>query len=113
MASKIFPDELFFALHKPDCADLRELEKAIRAIRDASRARRNSVDDIRSDAFPRIEAGDDPLASRARRCVEAQIRTATHDDACSAWTKKKPSTFRGRLRRSRIAHPRTRARRTQ
>lgn len=72
---EIFPTRLFFAPHKPDCADLRELQKALRAIRGAFRARRNDVDDMRADAFTRIEAAIDPRASCAPRCVEQTIRT--------------------------------------
>ena len=37
IAAKFFPGNRFFALHKPECADLRELEKAIHTIRDTSR----------------------------------------------------------------------------
>ena len=99
IASEIFPSRRFFAPHKPDCADLRELEKAIRTIRDASRARRNSVDDIRAGAFHRIEAGCDLLAWRSRRCAQPPIRTdlrvAERGGGASARTKKKPSAFPG------------------
>ena len=73
---EIFPSRVFFAPHKPDCANLRELQKALCAIHGALRAHRNGVDDMRFDAFTRIEAAIDPRAPCAPRCVEQTIRTA-------------------------------------
>lgn len=114
IASEIFPSRRFFAPHKPDCADLRELEKAIRTIRDASRARRNSVDDIHAGAFHRIEAGCDPLAWRSRRCVESSNRTdlrvAERGGGTPRGQRKSRPRSRGRLRQSLSACPMTRAR---
>ncbi len=110
---EIFPTRLFFAPHKPDCADLRELQKALRAIRGAFRARRNDVDDMRADAFTRIEAAIDPRASCAPRCVEQTIRDSRARRktilAPRGQRKSRPRS-RGRLRRPLLACPMTRAR---
>ncbi len=106
IVSEIFPDSRFFALHKPDCADLRELQKAIRAIRDASRAHRISVDDTRKDAFERIEAGFDRRAFRSRRRFEAPISVVARDDVAPRGQRKSRPRSRGRLRQSLRSHPR-------
>lgn len=113
IAAKIFPGNRFFALHKPECADLRELEKAIHAIHDASRACRNCVDGICGSAFERIEASFDRRAFRSRRRFEAPIRVVVRDDIAPRGQRKNRPRSRGRLRQSLRAHPTARARRAQ
>lgn len=95
--SETFPGRLFFAPHKPDCADLRELQKAICAIRDASHAHPNGVVDIRADAFhaskPRSIGARRAIGGASNRRSQPQSRSAAYDDPRTARTKKKPPTF--------------------